>query len=803
MVDFPGPREQIRDHSPIPATLHVWIARLFYLLVFLTLWILMLRFPYRVASTELDPSWEQSLGYFWKHQRQAGADYIFTYGPLGSFCTKGYNPELYSTHITWQLVINCCAAWIFLLFIRAQPTRLSRLLCLVTALLFFHQAGWDLLALITLFSGSLLILLGEQRARMLVPYVLYMSLMSLAKFTITTASVCIWITLLFYLIWHKRYRPCWYLGLFPILYVTGWTCAGQDLRNLPTYFLYSLEITRGYNEAMNVIGLKYLPLAALTFVMSAVCFLLSYPTEIILRRQSLFGLALVALMVGLAWKISFVRQGVGHAQVIFDVLVFTPFAVLALLGGGMSLGRVRAFLLIGTVVLVWGYKLDLGITYDRVHQGLPEEFQGEPDLFNRLARLRLSDLLPWRQARETCSALKHYRRQQRKLQRQWDDIAHRPPYPRLENMIGSATVDMLGCEQGWLVVRGLNFQPRPIFQSYSAYTPALAEANARFYQGERAPEFVLWKPFPIDFRPVACEDSPTLRAVLRRYYPVMIENDCLLLRRRPAAETVDEDAPMTLWDQEAAFDEPISLQLEPGYYHSLVMHIEPSWKGTILSKMFRLPYIYLKVQTARGREIQYRLVPALAETGLPLDSLLEDGRERLRLFQEEGTDWIRSVHVLVDPRHAVFYQPTFRVALRREGRRHAPTETTWGCTVRRLREVEANASGLEESEIVSELSPSCWRYVLPQSSFVRALRLKYRLTTSAGEGCNLEVHWRDGGHTASANQERVSRNYLVSSPEGRTLTVLILDDLDEVRLQPDTSSACLEILSAEAIGDFE
>ena len=53
---------------------------------------------------------------------------------------------------------------------------------------------------------------------------------------------------------------------------------------------------------------------------------------------------------------------------------------------------------------------------------------------------------------------------------------------------GSA--DVFQALSGLAVVHGLDYRPRPVFQSYAAYTPTLAKYNADFLKSDRAPQFV-------------------------------------------------------------------------------------------------------------------------------------------------------------------------------------------------------------------------------------------------------------------------------------------------------------------------
>ena len=69
------------------------------------------------------------------------------------------------------------------------------------------------------------------------------------------------------------------------------------------------------------------------------------------------------------------------------------------------------------------------------------------------------------------------------------------------------TVDIYPYEEDIVLEHGFELHPRPVFQSYMAYTPRLARANAEHLAGDDAPQWILLRVAPIDQRPPALDDS--------------------------------------------------------------------------------------------------------------------------------------------------------------------------------------------------------------------------------------------------------------------------------------------------------
>jgi hypothetical protein len=104
--------------------------------------------------------------------------------------------------------------------------------------------------------------------------------------------------------------------------------------------------------------------------------------------------------------------------------------------------------------------------------------------------------------------------------------------PMTRAAAGRATADIFGQNQALAIFNGLDYQPRPVFQSYAAYNRAMMELNERFYISNDAPQYVVFSLQPIGGRFPPLEDSFLLRDLLANYAFVFKEGDYLLLQRK-------------------------------------------------------------------------------------------------------------------------------------------------------------------------------------------------------------------------------------------------------------------------------
>ena len=176
-------------------------------------------------------------------------------------------------------------------------------------------------------------------------------------------------------------------------------------------------------------------------------------------------------------------------------------------------------------------------------------------------------------------------------------------------------MDLLGISQGALFANDLAWTPRPAFQSYVAYTPALLRANAEFLEGPGAPRFLLLE--SRYHRRAPPEHGGHARAaghVAR-----------LPLRARGARATCCSSAPgpaerrparEVQIDAEVPFDEWIEIGGTPGSAHLLQLEFERTLKGALLDFLLRPPPLFMDIEDSRGQSQRFRVIPAMMAAGV-------------------------------------------------------------------------------------------------------------------------------------------------------------------------------------------
>ena len=226
-----------------------------------------------------------------------------------------------------------------------------------------------------------------------------------------------------------------------------------------------------------------------------------------LRRAVLLGWVLGLML--LVWKHSLVRLDRLH---FFDLAVFAPVAAVALeaLPGPGSLART-----IGRVTSLICCLLSVYIIESSFLPGWVPAFAQVFSQFANHSR--------WFISPSTCHRLMEPELEARRQEAQ---------LPTVRRHTDNGSVDVFGFHQAHALINGLNYRPRPVFQSYVAYNSQLARLNEEYYQSKEAPEYVLFELAGIEHRFPALDDGLALRTLLANYAPIASEKEFLLLERR-------------------------------------------------------------------------------------------------------------------------------------------------------------------------------------------------------------------------------------------------------------------------------
>ena len=612
-----------------------------------------------IADDALDPSWSQSLGRFLAQGLKAGVDYVFTYGPLGYFSTDVYEPALFWHKLfLWEFAWRLVASWFLARALWDNCPRFGRIAALV--LLLALPLSFDAFAFAVIVAVAS-VLDGERRGGIVVRPLGFLLLASLAlvKFTFTvgagaTASALIVGTLSSAGRRAALRDAAWALGGLAVF----WFATRQSFANFWPWLHNSLLIASGYNEGESrpasvfslCIGL--LTLACVLFVIaqssktpprtpvhSSRVTALARPLRASRLARVALGAAL-ALDCFLSFKAGYVR-GDDHTTYYLGFALcacwLVPFAPTA--SARASFLRDSAAVL-ALSLAAWGILV------------APEDESRAPitrlaDYAARLPNNARDMFLPWRAHAELESAR--------------DANSTRFPLPRIRERVGSDAIDVFNFHQGIALLNGLDYQPRPLFQSYVAFTPELQELDADYYSSPRAPKWVLFKLETIDERLPTMEQPRLFEALLRRYRPVLAERHELLLERR--AEPLSPWRLTTEIEREVAFGQDIALPATATSARILTLDIRANALGQLAQVFFRAPELQLESLDEFGTQRRQRVVPGMMRTGVLIDPCIADGDSWTLFLVGARLPRLRALRVVVPQSWAWMYEPSIGLRL--------------------------------------------------------------------------------------------------------------------------------------------
>src|SRR6266478_276982 len=449
----------------------------------------------------IDDSWMQMLHMAFAERLQFGRDIVFTFGPWG-FLYGGYHPETYLISVVVWAVLAAVfwwAAWRVVTHFFKNPLVcwlwMTAVIGLASISAFLNMdvrlTAWPLLLLLVHFSV-------EERPLTVTQAMLVISLalLSLIKHSIFMIAVVTVLIIAADNVFRQRRFP-WIVLAFAGGIFFFWVLAGQRLNWFGPFLRGASEIVSGYTEAM----MLWQPtdeadILRFREVAIAVCVLVGY---VVCKQHRLFGLLPLlgfAFIVFAAFKHGYVRHDI-HEIAATNLLLL---AALLWLPVAWCIVWQRSRWLIPAVLLPLIFATPLASLSFKRYAGVR--------LFSALAQtLSVRNMIApaKRLLEDRQQSLRSYNAYVASL---------RGAFPNLE-LHGSA--DVYPLSQAVALGPGVTCRPRPVFQSYAACTPKLAELNAAHLRSDRAADHILFDVWTIDGRYAAQDDSLSWPELLTRY----------------------------------------------------------------------------------------------------------------------------------------------------------------------------------------------------------------------------------------------------------------------------------------------
>ena len=572
-------------------------------------------------SYYLDESFRVVLNEVIGQNVQFGQDLIYTYGPYGLLQYPKYFPDTYRYLIAGRFFVGAAiGVGLFKIALYCWGRHRKSALFLLPLLLFGANVGMSPDSLFTFLVAIPLVVYfyidRENPSASLFFLVAAAAFVSLVKQTFLVLSVTLMLLIAIDQLFYRRRIPQLLIAYVSCL-LAFWLLAGQQLGGFAAYLINGAQIVKGFSATMgwpggSMVDVFLYPLSVALFF------------GLVLReawgRKTRFDLLPVvglALVLFLTFKGSFVLQDRHHE--LQAALTTVPVACLysAVLWPRIEpyRWRVKRFKTVLPVVLVAWVLMAANAHYILSRYAYVDIPSVEgPNAEVPLVRAEKPNYY-WAAVTHTAQTLTEAatvlagrQNLQPLYERSIADIRADNPIPEL-----SGTTDLYPNDTAVVFAHGLPYQPRPVIQSFSAYTAELAKLNAAHLRSPNAPENILFDVGGIMRRFPSSDDGFSWPELLTRYDIRDVSGKYVVMKRRQTPREYSltvADARTSQVNEWTALpkrvaDSPIWMQID--------MH--PTLLGRLMSILFRLPPLYMELEMPNGDAETYRVLADVMQAG--------------------------------------------------------------------------------------------------------------------------------------------------------------------------------------------
>ncbi|MDX1284605.1 MAG: hypothetical protein R3182_06325, partial [Draconibacterium sp.] len=581
-----------------------YVSRVF---LFVTLFFVFVPFLPGMPNIGLDPSWQYAINQAVAQQMAFGEDIIFTFGPYASIYTRVFHPETDTMMLLGSAYLAVCYGFVLILITTNKHHYWVLLLCLLMAGVMFSRDS-------LLFSYPFILGLLSYKAfyeknswrekRTVFKIILFILISPLGLLPLIKGSLlilCVGILLLGIVVMvTKHYLTEVILAVFSFVISMAffWTMAGQEAVNLIDYLVSMASIISGYANAMSLAGDGYEIVFYLLFsLLVLLAILLNEKIEIDGR---LYLVAVFFLFIFVSFKAGFIRHDGIHVMTVASSILYLMMFYLLISYSYLL------FAVVPLAIFVWMYidSNHMATSSNKVLDNLKQVYFMSVHGFNK----RLQN---------GCWLCEQF------LSRK-EAINTKLTIPELDG--GS---DIYAYNQSYLIASDNIWQTRPVFQSYSAYSPVLLDINRDYLLSESAPDNIVFRLETIDNRFPAMEEGNSWPVLLNSYRPVRRDKDYLYLTKQEKsrngyflqqlAENVHRFGDMINVPDS---DEPIFVKID----------IKPSIIGRISSLFYKSAQVHLFIVMHDGSKKLFRYIPGMGSTGFMISPLVENNDDFIQLY---------------------------------------------------------------------------------------------------------------------------------------------------------------------------
>lgn len=475
--------------------------------------------------TGLDESFYFADNYLFSNNFRYGREIIFPFGPLGFLLT----PQNFGNNLLFSIIVISIfrLSLIYLalrLFIYGKKfNRLNSVFGIITIFFFANTFDGSIFGIGSLFIFNIALLflcyLRSQEKRYLIFAAFFLAITFFTQINYFLNALSLMLGLIVFGLTDKnftdRIKYCLLIiTAFILNFVIIWFILYGNLNGLVNYGRGLIEISSGFGSSMTLSANNNILILFISLALFISAFIFSREK----RVKKIFLIFLFPLY--LSFRYSLGRQDIPHEHFFSDYLVL--FYFLMLIFSQKFLFKTSLFIFLS--ILIYGLHM----------QYLPGKEDPGFVKYTFKRTLRIDG------AGNFSNIILNFAGYKKSLDRESNqNLTEKKLSAEMLNLIGKNTLDVYPWEVSVIAANDLNWRPRPVYQSYVAFTPWLDDKNEQFIKSLSAPEFILFdrnhaggEVESIDGRSLFNDEPKTWASIVRNYSVVREEDNSILLQRK-------------------------------------------------------------------------------------------------------------------------------------------------------------------------------------------------------------------------------------------------------------------------------
>lgn len=573
--------------------------------------VLLFQFPVSVFTNGIDPPLSWVFNYLINGKLLLGKDIIFPHGPLAFLMY----PLPMGANI-WIAVVFHLAARIFLAFSMLKLASCKHIYILVFTFIssFVLLAINDLLlTLVQIVAICYINYFARRNVTWLIPALIIAPLAIYIKAFVGIVSIILTITFTGLMVYRAASGiENWYrllvLLIVPFVLLGTWFSMYGELSGFTRYFKGMIMLAADNSAAVAVYPQNNWWIIAGTLCSGLVLLLLNFKNAILLRFTILIGPAMFAI-----WKYGMAREDYLHASMMFAFIVF-----IVILFNVLS---VKNRLINAILTLLITISSFYTLTRSYYFEPYPIQINGFKTLVQKAVHYQYFV--------DTCNMSSYKQIERNTLE------------PKILKLIGNQSVDVYPWDYTYIASNLLNWQPRPVLQSYASYSRELDQLNADHFKSDKAPEFLIWELRKIsrdihagtlesiDGRYLLNDEPLTLLEILKRYelaakqqgiFPVLVFRKRKNILETEINATIQETVSWNSWIEIPQSDSAIV---------TASVDMQRNYSGKLKSFFYKDEATFVYYLLENGDIRMYRIVPKNSAYALWINPLIMNPESKI------------------------------------------------------------------------------------------------------------------------------------------------------------------------------